>query len=132
MSDCQVFCSLPLGRSGKAGLRACDDIVHTHTHICIFIFIYIYVCIVLYCIVLYCICENFTLVLIAAVACDFTVILHKDDTHKSTEIPLQFHSAVDELSMYLRPFYGSKEPQLHCTCFLRMVAEPGVVHAWLF
>ena len=21
--------------------------------------------------------------------------------------------------MYLRPFYGSKEPQLHCTCFLR-------------
>ena len=38
MSDCQVFCSLPLGRSGKAGLRACDEIVHTH--ICIYVYIY--------------------------------------------------------------------------------------------
>jgi hypothetical protein len=27
------------------------------------------------------------------------VILHKDDTHKSTEIPLQFHSIVDNQSM---------------------------------
>ena len=41
MSDCQVFCSLPLGRSGKAGLRACDDIVHTHTHICMYIYTHI-------------------------------------------------------------------------------------------
>ena len=64
-------------------------------------------------------CENFTLVLIAAVAFDFTVILHKDDTHKSTEIPLQSHSILDKQSTDARPFYGSKEPQLHCTCFLR-------------
>ena len=41
MSDCQVFCSLPLGRSGKAGLRACDEIVHTHMYICVYIYIYI-------------------------------------------------------------------------------------------
>ena len=65
-------------------------------------------------------CENFLDVLIPVTTCDFTVILHKDDTHKSIQTPWQFHSGLDKLSTKLRPFYGSKEPQLHCTCFLRI------------
>ena len=77
-------------------------------------------------------CENFLDVLTLMIAGDFTVIVHKGDTHKSIWIPLQFHSILDKQSTDVRPFYGSKEPQLHCTCFLRMVAEPGVAHAWLF
>ena len=76
-------------------------------------------------------CEKFTVMLMSVLACDFKVILHKDDTHKSNSILWQFHSIMEELPMNLRPFYGSKEPQLHCTCFFRMVAEPGVARAWL-
>ena len=57
MSDCQVFCSLPLGRSGKAGLRACDDIVHTHMYICVYIYTYIYIHIHIY-IYIYYICRQ--------------------------------------------------------------------------
>ena len=72
-------------------------------------------------------CEEFPVALIPMDAWQFTVILHKDDTHKSTWIPLQFHSGLDKLSTKLRPFYGSKEPQLHCTCFLRRL--PNVLRA---
>ena len=37
------------------------------------------------------------------------MILHKDDTHKSTEIPLQFHSIVDNQSMDVKALLWLKK-----------------------
>ena len=53
-------------------------------------------------------CEEFPVALIPMDAWQFTVILHKDDTHKSTWIPLQFHSGLDNYPPNSGPFMAQK------------------------